>query len=381
VVADAVTTLRPRAVGISVTFSFLYPRGLAIARCAKAAAPAVPVVIGGPHVTYWDRECLAEAPEIDVVVRGEGEWTALELLRAWEAGAGLADVLGITWRDPGGGIRRNPRRPLGDVRELAEVDFGLLPAAFAARMEISGLTSRGCTFRCRYCHEFRYWGGSVREHAVARVVGEMERVARDHGNVMAGIDDSMLNMQTPYFLELIDALARSPWLPERFGFLTRVDTLSAEGLAAMVRAGMRGLSVGLESGSDKVLAAMNKGVTREQALAGLRLARDAGVNVSSFYIVGHPGDDAAESERTIDFVDRLFADQLTQWIDVALFTPYPGTPFFTSPDKHGVRILTLDWTRWRRTNRPVAELDGYPASAIYLAYLRTLEVQARHLGV
>ncbi len=385
VVADAIATLRPRAIGISVTFSYLYPQGLALARLLRAAAPNTPIIIGGPHVTYWDEECLREAPAIDVVVRGEGEWTALELLQTLArvghraADADLSQVLGLTWRAPDGTIRANRLRPLGNVLALPEIDFGLLPAAFAKRMEISGMTSRGCTFRCRYCHEYRFWGGVVRQYPVARVVGEMERIARDHGNAMAGIDDSMLSMEDAYFGELCRALAASRWLPPQFGFLTRVDTITPEGLTAMREAHLRSMSVGLESGSDKVLLAMNKGVTLARARVGLELARAAEVQVAGFFIVGHPGDDAHESATTVDWVEDLFDQGLLAWMDVAMFTPYPGTPFFAHPDKHGVRILTMDWSRWRRTNRPVAELTTYRASAIYKGYLEMLAAMSRRL--
>jgi anaerobic magnesium-protoporphyrin IX monomethyl ester cyclase len=377
VVRDAIDTLHPRAIGITATFSYLYPRAREMARLAREAAPDRPIVIGGPHVTYQDQECLAEAPEIDVVVRGEGEWTALELLRALESGRDLGEIRGITWRPSPGRIQRNQPRPLGDLLELPDVDFGLLPKTFAERMEVSGMTGRGCSFRCRYCHEFRFWGGAVRQHPVLRVVSEMERVARDHGNTMLGIDDSMLSMKDPYFGELCDRLGRSPWfVPDRFGLLTRVDTVTREGLAAMRRVNLCSVKVGLESGSDPVLRAMNKGVTVTQARECLDLARASGIAVGAFFIVGHPGDSPVESDRTLAWVDALLASNLIGCVDAAMFTPYPGTPFFAHPEKNGVRILTLDWSRWRRTNRPVAELAGYPASAIYLSDLRLLRAQA-----
>ncbi|MCC6625099.1 MAG: radical SAM protein [Deltaproteobacteria bacterium] len=380
VVHDAITSLGPRAIGITATFSYIYPKALEIAAFAREAAPpGTPIIIGGPHVTYQDEQCLAESPDIDVVVRGEGEWTALDLLRTLEAGGDLASVMGITWRAPDGRIVVNRLRPLGNVLELPEVDFGLLPRDFARRMEVSGMTSRGCSFRCRYCHEFRFWGGVVRQYPVARVVGEVERVARDCQNHMQGIDDSMLSMEDAYFVELCERLGRSPWFdPDRFGFLTRIDTVTAEGFEAMRKVGMRALSVGLESGSDAVLLAMNKGVTRERAYAGLELARAHGVAVSGFFIVGHPGDSPFESEVTQRWVEGVFEDELLGWMDAAMFTPYPGTPFFAHPDKYGVKILTRDWSRWRRTNRPVAELEGYPASAIYRSYLRLLQVLDGH---
>ena len=377
VVQEALEALRPRAVGLSATFSFIYPRTLEIARIVREVAPELPILIGGPHVTYQDEVCLREAPEIDMVVRGEGEWTALETLRTLESGGDLSLVKGLTWRGPDGTIHRNPNRPLGDVRELPDLDFRLLPEAFCRVMEISALTSRGCTFRCKYCHEFRYWGGVVREHDPQRIVRELETMGRDYGNALQGIDDSMLDMTSPYFFDLVAQVGRSPWLPERFGFLTRLDTITADGLAAMTAVGIRSLSVGAESGSQKVLDAMNKGLKVEQTSEALALARDAGVRAAAFFIVGHPGDDRQEHEKTLSLVEHLFREDMAVWTDLSIFTPYPGTPFYSMPQRYGVEILSRDWSLWRRSNRPIAQLQGYAAGEIYLDYLRTLELQGR----
>lgn len=381
VVADALDAIDPWAIGLSVTFTYLYPRGLEIAELIRRLRPDLPIVIGGPHVTYYDRECLGETAAIDVVVRGEGEWTGLEVFRALQAGqTDLSDIQGCTWRAPDGSIRRNRHRTLGNVLELPPTDFGLLPANFASTMEVSALTSRGCTFRCSYCHEFRYWGGVVREHPAERIVAEMEAIGRDHGNRMQGIDDSMLDMRSDYFLNLVDQLGKSPWLPDQFGFLTRLDTITAEGLKAMKRTGILSLSVGAESGSQEVLDAMNKGLKVEQTTEALSLTREHGIHANAFFIIGHPGSSTEAEAVTRDFIDHLFTEDLVQWTDQSIFTPYPGTPYYSHGHKFGVRILSKDWTKWRRSNRPICELETYSANAIYLDYLRILEVQSKHLG-
>jgi len=279
---------------------------------------------------------------------------------------------------PQGEIRRNPPRPLGDLLQLPELDFSLLPHDFCRSMELSGITGRGCLYRCTYCHEFRFWGGVVRRHPVETVVGELERLAALYGNRMHGIDDSMLDPRSRYFFKLCDRLARSPHRPDSFGSLTRVDTLSAEGLQAMRRAGIDRLGLGLESGSDRVLAAMNKRFDSAAIRSALQLTRQAGVRVSAFLIVGHPGDSVGESQVTHDFVNRLFADGLITWIDPASFLPYPGTPVFAHPDRYGVEILCRDWRRWERCMLPVAQLVDFPADEIRLAVLRLLSMEARH---
>lgn len=377
-IRDILDSLHPRAIGISIPFTHLYPAGLGLARLIRQFDEDVPIAVGGPHVTYQDTACLRQAPEIDVVVRGEGEWTFLDLIHAWKHHRDLERVAGITWRTPEGEIRRNKARPVGNILELPDIDFALLPDDFCRRMQVTGITGRGCHYRCAYCHEFRFWGGVVRQHPVETVVGELNRLSRRYRNFMRAIDDSMLDLRTPYFMELCRQLARSPHLRDTFGLLTRIDTISLDGLHAMRQAGIKRLAVGVESGSDQVLAAMNKGITASSLRAGLEMIRRANVWVCAFLIVGHPGDNGEESYITEKFVARQFADELIVWIDPSIFVPYPGTPFFSHPELHGVEILNRDWSQWYRTAWPVAQLNSFSASEIQLAFLRLLALEAQY---
>jgi len=377
-IRDILDSLHPRAIGISIPFTHLYPAGLGLARTIRQLDKDVPIAVGGPHVTYQDTVCLRQAPEIDVVVRGEGEWTFQDLIHAWEHHRDLGTVAGITWRTPEGEIRRNKARPVGNVLKLPDIDFALLPKDFCRRMQVTGITGRGCHYRCAYCHEFRFWGGVVRQHPVETVVGELNRLGRQYGNSMRAIDDSMLDLRTPYFIELCRQLARSPHLRDTFGLLTRIDTISIDGLHAMRQAGIKRLAVGVESGSDQVLAAMNKGITAASLRVGLEMIDQADVRVSAFLIVGHPGDTVEESSITEKFVGRQFTDELITWIDPSIFVPYPGTPFFTHPSRYGVEILSDDWSQWYRSAWPIAQLSSFSASEIQLAFLRLLALEAQY---
>ena len=378
-IADALEALRPRAVGLSIPFSYLYPRALEIAAMVRELAPSTPIIAGGAHVSFEDRSCLAESPHIDAVVRGEGEWTALDLLHALEQGRDLGTVAGLTWRAPDGSFQRNPSRPLGDIDTLPPVDFGLLPVSFCRSMEVAAITSRGCAYRCRFCHERGFWGGRVRAHRPERIVAEGDRLAADYDNAFRGVDDSMLDMRTPTFHRLVELLGQRDWLRPSFGFLTRLDTIVPEGLEAMVRNRIRVMSVGAESGSQPVLDAMGKDLKVETMLRALAMTRDAGVGVNGFFLVGHPGDNPERAAESRTFIDGLFRERMVQWIDLSIFTPYPGTPFYKNPAHYGLEILSRDWSLWRRSNRPIVQLEGYSASAIYLDYLRLLRLQKRWL--
>ena len=260
------------------------------------------------------------------------------------------------------------------------MDFTRLPEAFVRRMEVSAVTSRGCSFRCRFCHEYRFWRGQVRSHAPERVLRELTVLAERYDNHLRGVDDSMLDMSSPYFFRLLELLGPSGLLPPDFGFLTRLDTINHEGLAAMKRAGIHNLSVGAESGSQVVLDAMGKGLRVEQIAQAMGMARDTGVATNGFFILGHPGDSPEQAAVSRDFVERCFQQELLNWTDLSIFTPYPGTPYFAAPERYGVELLGRDWSLWRRSNRPIAQLAGYSAGEIYLDYLRLLQVQARYRG-
>jgi radical SAM superfamily enzyme YgiQ (UPF0313 family) len=377
-IRDILNSLHPRAIGISIPFTHLYPAGLELARMIRQFDIDVPIAVGGPHVTYQDTVCLSQAPEIDVVVRGEGEWTFRDLIHAWDLHIDLGTVAGITWRTPEGDVLRNKSRPVGNILELPDIDFALLPDDFCSRMQVTGISGRGCHYRCAYCHEFRFWDGVARQHPVETVVRELNRLGHQYGNSMRAIDDSMLDLRTPYFTELCRQLARSPHLCDTFGLLTRIDTISIDGLHAMRQAGIKRLAVGVESGSDRVLAAMNKGITAAYLRAGLEMIHQADVLACAFLIVGHPGDNGEESYITEKFVARQFADELIAWIDPSIFIPYPGTPFFAHPECYGVEILSRDWSRWYRSAWPIAQLDSFSASEIQLAFLRLLALEAQY---
>lgn len=378
-VQDLLSSFKPCAIGISIPFSYLYPDALQIAAAVRkrAASRPVPIIAGGPHVSYWDVQCFAESPAIDVVVRGEGEWTTLELLRTLERKGELNTVDGITWRDTRGGTHRNQDRPLGNLLALPAIDFHVLPRAFCEQMDIFGLVSRGCRFRCRFCHEFRFWGGRVRYHPVDQIIEEMGTLEREFDNRYIAIDDSMLDMGTPYFFELFERIQKSS-LSRPSAFLTRIDTINTDGLRAMKNASVPALKVGVESGSEKVLKEMRKGISPARMVDSLVLVRREGVEAHAFIIVGHPRDNVQEAEKSIAFIDDLFGRDLILSIDPATFNPYPGTPYFSDPQKHGIQILTMDWRLWRRNNRPICQLDGFSANEIYHAYLTMLEVQSRY---
>lgn len=374
---DALTSLRPSIVGVSNQFTMHYPICLEILKLCKELVDDVVTVIGGPHVTFQDHECI-QSPWVDIVVRGEGEWTMLELVSAIREKRDLADVEGITLRVDDK-IVRTLDRPLGDVNDLPPANFGLLPPDFVKNSSIYGMLNRGCIYKCSYCVERVFWK-EMRSFPVERVVEEMKTLERTYETQMTALDESTLFIGSKQLLELCSAIeSEGIGLPPDFYVMSRVDTITNEGIAALQKANIRAVWVGLESASEEVRRRMNKIMTTDQIMAGCEKMRDADFEIGTFWIIGHPGDNPREAEYSLDTLQTMFAQGLTTYMDIALFVPYPGTVFFSHPREHGVQILTYDWAKWRRyTHEPVCQLDDFSAEEMLAAFGRGFRIARLH---
>lgn len=365
VIEGAIEEYKPIFIGVSVPYTMLYPISLKILEYCKRSSPDVITGLGGPHPSYRDTQSFEDSPFVDVVIRGEGEWTLLELLQRVKKREDFRDVAGTTVKiaecpplspTP---IIVNPSRPQGDIKELPPLNYGLLPEGFVRKMAVSIVASRGCPYKCTYCNESRFWGQKVRRFPVEWIVDEIKTLTDRYGNHPVGLEDSMFHMGTSYFGEICNRLAHIELHPG-FYLLSRADCINREGCDAMRKAGIRNLVLGIESASPKVLARMNKRVTIEGAEKALRMARGIGLTIGTFWIVGHPGDSPEEAEKTLAAIDRFYREDLHQNSEIALFVPYPGTAIFDHPEEFELEILTYDWERWGRFNtEPVCQLKGF----------------------
>lgn len=359
VINDAVKEFEPAFIGIGVPYTMLYPTALKIADICKKVKPYCITALGGPHVSYRDRECFEDSEYIDIVIRGEGEWTCLDIIRAISEKRGFENVQGITFKNSDGKIIRNQQRPLGDINEIPVLNYNLLPEGFVKNMAVSIVGSRGCAYKCTYCNESMFWGQKVRTLPVEMIFEEIKTLADRYGNYAVGLEDSMFNMRSKYFFELLDKFDDIKLNP-RFYILSRIDSVTDDGFAAMKKAGINNLILGVENGSQKVLDKMNKKITLPQAIDVCRNAVKNGLIVDTFWIIGHPGDNPEEAETTIDSIARFYREGLHQNSEIAMFVPYPGTRIFEHSEEFDLEILTYDWEKWARFNsEPVCQLKDF----------------------
>jgi radical SAM superfamily enzyme YgiQ (UPF0313 family) len=362
---EILAATQPAVVGVSNQFVIHYPDCLEILVICKEIDERIITVIGGPNATFLDVDCLKH-PAVDVVVRGEGEWTMRDLLLAIDTGRDLGTVQGITYRSDGG-IVQTAVRELGDLRELPDIDFSLLPTDFIKRVAVYGMLSRGCVYNCSYCVESVFWK-KMRRFPVSRIVREMKILQETYLTQIKGMDESMLFVGSPLFHELCTQIVEQGIaIPDNFFILSRVDTITGGGIAAMKQAGIDIVAVGVESASARVRKEMNKDLTMAQIVSGCTKLRDSGVKIQTFWIVGHPGDSPFEAQCSLDTLTRFLRDELTHGGDVSLFIPYPGTKYFADPHAYGIEILATDWRKWERykwsylNEKPMCQLRDFSA--------------------
>lgn len=359
-------------VGISAQYSINYPEGLRILEICKYIDKSIVTVIGGPHVTFLDKEC-ARSPFVDIVVRGEGEWTMEEILNTLLAGGNLEKINGITTTIDGQQVTTT-QRPQGELSELPPVNFELLPFEFVQNARIHGMLNRGCVFNCSFCSESKFWGRR-RSFAVDRTIAEMIALQEKYQRPMDCIDESSLDLGSDQFMEFCMKIVENGIkIPPYFHILSRVDTISDNGIGAMKEAGINNVIIGIESGSDAVRKRMNKGTTIEQIRdACVKLSKN-GIKINTFWIVGHPGDNPSEAEQSLLYMKELFSKNLISSAIIVPFLPYPGTPFFQNPKRNDVEILTYDWTQWDRFKKPVVRLKEFGEKEIYGFIARMQEI-------
>ena len=177
ILQDAISETDPAVIGISNSYSRDFINCIDIIKFCKQIAPQALTVMGGQHATFCDKESL-QTPELDIVVRGEGEGPLLDLLRAAIAKKDIFQTPGISFRI-NGSIQRNPPRSLVAVDKIPPVDFRILPHNYIHGAVVHGILTRGCAYHCKYCAEKKFWGGP-RSYRLDKLIEEMTVLQNDY---------------------------------------------------------------------------------------------------------------------------------------------------------------------------------------------------------
>ena len=287
-----------------------------IAKQAKKENPNLTTVLGGLHATYNPTKILKKYPWIDIIVRGEGEQTALELTKTLENENSLKDVQGITFRNNGNIISTPDRALIKEVdiipfpdRELLDTEYHALAAGInaAPKKYTSFVTSRGCVYNCRFCGIRALAKNVWRPRSVENALEELLFLESEGYRQFHFVDDNfMLNQKRA--IKLCQEIRREK-LDIDWICLGRVDNCSYHMLKELVRAGCKIIHFGIESANQRILNYYNKRITPQQSVTAIKAARKAGVDVViGSLIVGAPDETSQEIQNTLEFAKQLQLD-------------------------------------------------------------------------
>ncbi len=330
----------PEFVGIySTAFGWLKAQKTAadIKRLVKKAF----ICVGGPYAVAMQEQCLFDegAKSIDAIVTGEGELTVPEMVANLQQGKSLAGVKGVVYRS-GDGIVSNPARPLIDNLDLIPFpardllgDKGLYippPATYKRKPVAVMLTSRGCNRRCIYCFQLdKKRGSGIRYRSVDNVLSEIELCLRQGFKEIKFLDDTFAADYSRAMQIAQEIKARH--LDFAWFVSACVNQVDKPLLRAFKEAGCWAILFGAESGVQKNLNMIRKGITLEQTKAAVRAAKEVGLKVITPFIFGIPGETFTEGLKTIEFACELDPD-------IANFhaiVPFPGTELYDKVEKYG----------------------------------------------
>jgi anaerobic magnesium-protoporphyrin IX monomethyl ester cyclase len=358
-VARLVRTGEPDVVGLSV-MTFQRETARKVAALVRRLRPNATLIFGGYDPSLATARYEDTTMGADVIVRGEGDFTLRDVLRAIEAGAPLDSVAGISFRTPNGFVR-TPSRPVSHLGEAVKPPNRkarvLNGYTFMGRPIDVVETSRGCTYDCSFCSIIEMRGRNFHVWPIARVIADI-RDAYDRGARAIFLVDDNITLDIRRFRELCRAIIDAGLSDIHYIVQGMTSAIAGAGdpLAALMRrAGFRYVFLGIENVLDQDLAflrAKAKNAERQQGrttgsatMHAVNLLHRHGLHVVGGLIVGNPSDTRESIEANLDFAHRH-----VDWPYIQHPTPYPGTP------------MTADFrSRGLIVNENVNEYDGTTA--------------------
>lgn len=290
---------KPDIVGIS-SMTSNFQNAVQIAKLVKSWSPTSMVVMGGIHATFLHKEILTSVPEVDVVVRFEGELTMNELANAVQSGRSISAVKGISYREKGELVSTPFRSRIEDLDSLPYPAHHLLEPNIEEYLRYYGkrnfpvMTTRGCPFGCVFCSTMAFHGRKYRTRSIKNIVGELEYLIKRFKAEDISFADDNFTMQSDRVFSLCKAIKEKN-LKIEWGCSARVDQVSEELLKSMKSAGCTDIFFGIESTSDRVLNLVRKRFTSKQAKDAVTISEKIGIKTHCSFILGLPG----ETERSL----------------------------------------------------------------------------------
>ena len=329
----------PDILGFS-TFASSGRTAALISNEVKKKNPNIIIVFGNYYATFNSERVLRKYPSVDIIVRGEGENTVIDLVNCLKNKGKLKDVLGITFRNNNSIISTLDRPLIGDLnclpfpdRKLIDMEYHsvIAGANVAPKKFTSIVSSRGCFYRCRFCSCRQFARGRWRPRSIKNTMEELHFLASEGYKQFIFVDDSF-TLNQKRVIKLSKRMRKEKidmeWICEG-----RVDNCSFEMLREIARVGCKLIYFGIESANQRILDYYNKQTTPQQSRNAVKTGRKAGIDVIiGSFIVGGPDETRDEIQNTIEFAERIPID-LPQF---SILGVYPGTDIWNEFEMKGL---------------------------------------------
>lgn len=327
----------------------------------KKNSPETVVIVGGPHINSLVRANLAkelfdDCQSFDFAVYGEGEITLLELVRAIEKKSDTSQISGIVFKKSDGQICVNPKRDL--IKDINNIPFPALelmplekysrtPSSYKREPVRSILTTRGCPFSCVFCDRGAF-GRSLRRRNIDNIMAEVARLVTEFKTRELRIWDDVFTSDEKFTLEICKELKKYNLL---WSCNARVNMVKPNVLKAMKEAGCWAVDFGIESGNNRVLKAIDKKFTVKEAKESIKMVKESGIEVRTFFILGLPQETLESMQDTINFALSGNIDYATFYLPQA----YKGTRLYEIARQEGA--LETDYSKYLITGKEASYIN------------------------
>jgi radical SAM superfamily enzyme YgiQ (UPF0313 family) len=359
---DLLAAKKPKLVGI---YSNLMTKFNVLEMIRQAKSQSCTVIVGGPDPPYYAEQYLNFGA--DVVVIGEGEEILQELIPIFTTGKleQLAKVAGIVFKDARSQIQRTPARNL-----MPDLDVLPLPDRQAIDLQkyielwrqhhgmgaVSLVTSRGCPYSCTWCSHSVY-GKTLRKRSPAFVADEVEEILGTYHPDMLWYADDVFNINHKWFFEYGAELKRRD-IKIPFECICRADRMNEEIARTLKAMGCARVWIGSESGSQRLLDAMKRGVKAEQVQAMMRLAKRYGIETGTFLMWGFEDENRDDIAMTIEHVKKANPDLVLTTVSY----PIKGTAFY---ERMAEQNAVVDNASWEKSNDRDYKIRGRHSKRYY----------------
>lgn len=339
-VEDVIRSWCPDIVGITV-MTAKYASAIKVSEIAKSVNERIKVVWGGPHPTICTKEVIDEYL-VDFAASGEGEKTFEELLVKFKNGEDNYEKIdGLAFKKNGVSQINAPRGLVYDLDELMPPDRQsvIYPERYFADSFGNMITSRGCPFLCGYCSAKSIWTRKTRHRSIDSVILEIRGIKSKFGSKNFYFWDDSFTVNRNRTIDICNRLIEES-LNISWGCTTRVDLLDEEMLRLMKKAGCDYISIGVESGSERILKIIEKGITAEQVRKAARMLKMIKIPFEAFFMIGFPDETDEDIEKTFQLMKEMDGGTVC----FSIFTPYPGSAQFEAARRNGLIPDKINWS-------------------------------------